>query len=171
MDRLKVLELFAGLEVEVYPDGRIKTLDHKLIRKNGRVDNRKGKFVKPGLDRDGYHYVVFSHKGRRKTYRVHRLVAKAFIPNLENKPTVNHINGVKTDNRVENLEWATQSEQKRHSIKNHLCDKNIKALAKHNASVSRKVIFEGIEYPSVRAASRLSGWSQSTVTKKGVFVC
>lgn len=168
---IRVLELFGGLKVEVYSDGRIKTLDHELTRKNGRIDNRKGKFIKPRLDKYGYHRVVFSHKGERKTYLVHRLVAEAFIPNPKDKPTVNHINGIKADNRVENLEWATQSEQKRHSIKNHLCDKNINALAKHNASISRKVIFEGIEYPSIRAASRLSGWSQSTVAKRGEFVC
>lgn len=166
----KVLELFNGLKIEVHLDGRIKTLDHELIRKNGRIDNRRGKFVKPGVDRYGYQRVTFSHKGQRKTYSVHRLVAKAFIPNPDNKPTVNHKNGIKTDNRVENLEWATQSEQKEHSIKNHLCDKNIKALASANKKRSRRVNYLGKTYNSIREASRIIGCSQWKIAKEGIFI-
>lgn len=168
---VKVLELFGDVKVKVHSDGSIETVNHKTIRKNGRIDNRRGKILKPGVDKYGYHRVVLSYNGKRKTYLVHRLVAQVFIPNPKNKPTVNHKNGIKTDNRVENLEWATQSEQKQHSIKNHLCDRNIKALSEHNINVSRKVIFDGVEYPSIRAASRLSGWSQSTIARKGEFVC
>jgi hypothetical protein len=73
--------------------------------------------IKPTLDRRGYPRVCIGNRPNRKAYRIHRLVACAFIPNPENKKTVNHINGIKTDNRVENLEWATYSENIIHAFK------------------------------------------------------
>ena len=114
MNKLRVIELFDSLKVIVAEDGTIKTLDHKNIRKNGRADNRKGRKLKPSIDKYGYYKVVLSHNGKRKTYPVHRLVAMAFLPNPLNKKTVNHIDGNKTNNNVSNLEWASQKENQSH---------------------------------------------------------
>lgn len=70
----------------------------------------------------GYLRVSMTKGGdfKQATHPAHRLVARAFIPNPENKPFINHINGVKSDNRVENLEWCTQSENMKHAIETGL---------------------------------------------------
>lgn len=116
----------------------------------GSVRNdTRNKLIKPFLDRYGYKK-VFLGKGIEKT--VHRLVAMAFIPNPESKPQVNHKNGVKTDNRVENLEWATNSENQLHSYR--LLGKVASVEAAHEANKRRVLCVEtGMEYETVKAAS------------------
>lgn len=74
------------------------------------------------MDKDGYCNIslaVYSKKNKRR-FRVHILVALVYIKNRYDKPTVNHINGIKYDNRVSNLEWCTYKEQTAHAIKNGL---------------------------------------------------
>ena len=74
----------------------------------------------------GYLRVKLSKNDKPKSYMLHRIIAEAFIPNLENKKCVNHINGNKKDNRIENLEWCTHSENVNHAIRTGL--KKIKPL-------------------------------------------
>ena len=72
--------------------------------------------LRPQLDKKGYYRIRLYLNGYTiNTHAVHRLVAIAFIPNPENKPTVNHKKGIKTDNRASELEWATYSENNFHS--------------------------------------------------------
>ena len=78
---------------------------------------RSGKILKKNKSVGGYYRVSLSVGGVYKKVSVARLVALAFIPNTLNKPTVNHINEIKTDNRVENLEWATNKEQNVHGTR------------------------------------------------------
>lgn len=95
--------------------GNFKSLDrYKYV--NGGKAIVKGRIFKLHKNTAGYLQAHFNYRGKR-THLVHRLVAKAFINNPKNKPQVNHINKVKTDNDVSNLEWCTAQENIRHSKK------------------------------------------------------
>ena len=89
----------------------IKHFPNYLISNLGNVLNKKsGKFLLPGLDKDGYEVVVLSKNGETTTKKVHRLVAKAFNKNPENKTIVDHIDNNRTNNNADNLRWVTSSQ-------------------------------------------------------------
>ena len=83
---------------------------YKISNQGNVWSFHRGILLKPVKDNDGYLKVCLYKKGRSQSFRVHRLVASAFIPNQENKPEVDHINTDKTDNRAINLRWTTSSE-------------------------------------------------------------
>lgn len=95
-----------------------KIFDGYLVSTLGNVDSvkrKKRRRLSPTVGKRGYLKVTLCINEKQKTFNVHRLVALAFIPNTDNKPEINHINGIKTDNRVENLEWTTRLENQQHA--------------------------------------------------------
>lgn len=96
---------------EISNYGEIKTFNWK--------NKGKEKIMRPALDGSGYLRTMLKRDidGKIHTVKVHRLVALAFLDNPKNKPHVNHLNGIRNDNRVSNLEWVTGSENIKHSFK------------------------------------------------------
>lgn len=92
--------------------GNVRALD----RLDAAGRRRKGKVLKLQQDMNGYMRVRVSFEAEKYTMRIHREVALAFIPNVEDKEQVNHIDGDKTNNQVENLEWCTSSENQKHAV-------------------------------------------------------
>ena len=109
--------------------------DKYLVFSNGDVFNFNGKKMSPTIDKNGYLHGLLN--GKNRLY--HRVIAECFIPNPSNKPNVNHINGIKTDNRVENLEWCTYSENTLHAYQTGLEQKRI-GVNNHNSKLTDDLI-------------------------------
>jgi hypothetical protein len=97
----------------------IKDFENYLIFEDGVIINiETGKEVKPSLDKSlGYYRIGLTKNKKQKYYYLHRLLAEAYIPNPDNKPCIDHINRIRTDYRIENLRWATHSENMQNKSK------------------------------------------------------
>lgn len=169
----KSLKGYEGFyEVSIF--GNIKSVDRNMIMKhrNGCDSHHflKEKHIKPYTGKRGYKLVSLSELGNVKKISLHRLIAITFIPNPENKPQVNHINGIKTDNRVENLEWVSNQENSIHSYSVLKREGGMKG--KLNIARSKKINQFNIngsfikEYPSAKEASR-----QLNISHEGICCC
>lgn len=115
--------------------GRIRSKDRVTIRKDGKKLTTKGRILRTAKDTKGYIRVQISNG----TIKIHREVAKAFIPNPLNLEEVNHIDGNKSNNNVDNLEWCTHKQNINHAINNGLYGKRPKMLRDKKGRFIRKL--------------------------------
>ena len=163
----KDIKGFEGL-YQVSNLGRVKSLE-RYRSNHSKLQKVEEKIKSTREDAQGYLLVDLYKDNKQKTVRVHRLVAEAFIPNIENKETVNHLDGDKSNNKVNNLEWATFKEQNEHFYKKNLkSEKNIqkavKAMNKANAKKTR-CLNTGEIYKSASEAGRQIGISGSAIMR------
>lgn len=140
----------------------IKDFPNYEVSTHGRVRNKKtGHILKPIPDKDGYLRVHLNTD--RNVKRVNRLVADAFIPNPENKPHVNHLDGIKSNNCVTNLVWATIKENNDHAIETGLRDikKPVKIIETGEIFSSIKECAEAIGAKPQKRSSRSCRISES----------
>lgn len=113
LEKFKLIEGYDHYLVSTW--GKIYRIDKAFqVETNYQHMTRKLSELSTEETSKGYLRVYLSKNGKRKHHKVHRLVARAFIPNPENKPQVNHIDGNKKNNSITNLEWVTDEENKEH---------------------------------------------------------
>ena len=93
----------------------IQGFPNYLIYEDGRIwsktrNNREGRWLKYSIDSDGYFQIILRNEGKRKGFKIHRLIAEYYLPNPDNKPCIDHKDGIRTHNSLSNLKWVTRLE-------------------------------------------------------------
>lgn len=150
--------------------GNVKRLPRYVNNRHGNKSVLKEIILKTKINKYGYCTINLSANSN-KTFYIHRLIALSFIPNTENKPYINHKNGIKTDNRICNLEWVTSSENHLHAYRElgkiaYMCGKtggkHPKSKRVSQISKRGKIIKE---YGSMREAQRLTGINHRLISR------
>jgi len=131
---------------EVSNLGNVRSVERMVLHEKGGLKRNPSKVLKHGKGKNGYLTVCFSIDSIRNNHSVHRLVARAFISNESNKPQVNHKDGNKHNNYVDNLEWMTRSENGLHAYRvlgNTAWNKGMKKQALITALTTRITALEG----------------------------
>ena len=169
---------FEGL-YQVSNLGRVKTLPRNIKRfckYNYHCYTTKEKLLKFSNNKNtkGYDYVGIWKNNKMYNLQVHRLVAKAFIPNPNNYPIINHINGIKTDNRVENLEWCTYAHNMKEAYRiglMNISEKHIKQIKNLGLKSGKRVAKKDLQgniieiYNSGRQAGLANNIPQSCISE------
>lgn len=147
--------------------------DGAIVSNNYKCSGKSAE-LKPARDKKGYlRTMLLDDAGKYRTVKVHRLVANAFIDNPNDLPQVNHINGIKTDNRASNLEWVTNLENATHAIKNGLFANSMAATRAENLKRQIAVIVTNIDtgertrYASMSDARRATGCAKISAILRG----
>ena len=155
--REKSLDFLGYPNYSVTDDGRVFSLNY--------CGSGEKKELKPGLCH-GYNRIWLCRGGEVKQFRVHRLVALAFIPNPDNLPEVNHKDENKTTNRLDNLEWCDSKYNNNYGTRNERCGEkhlNRKDLSKPVKQFKKDGVFIK-EYPSMKEVERQTGFYQSNIS-------
>ncbi|EPT8324471.1 HNH endonuclease [Providencia rettgeri] len=166
-DWRKVVGLSGAYEVN--SQGKVRSLPKKVVRSNGTIQRFKGTVLSIFNNSSGYPCVRISDSetGKRFILRCHRAVAEAFIPNPDNKPEVNHIDGDKSNSDLSNLEWVTPKENRKHAwdiglrntshLPNKIGEEKINAkLTDEKVIEMRKLRLSGMTFGSIASIYNVS---------------
>jgi hypothetical protein len=150
---------------EVSNFGEVRSKDRLVVRNSSRGDmNRKGKLLTPHITPKGYLRLQLCKNGESRNVFVHSLVARAFISNPDDKPEVNHKNGIKTDNYHGNLEWSTASENLQHAYDTGLKKPAVKYVVTCNE-------LDITTFGTTKMAAALQSLGYTDVSAAGVWHC
>ncbi len=147
---------------EVSNQGRVRSLERRTTDRLGRPFVRYGKVLSLNTEAKGYKSIRLCVETKHRIFKVHRLVASAFLPAPAAGQQINHMNGIKDDNRPENLEWVTPEQNMRHAFSNglgrsSLGEKNTRAiLCSDDVRYIRQMSVEGVSCAAISRSYNVS---------------